>query len=81
MQFNKQGRKVSESMRFRAFKKYVDSLPKRNEWQEFDYEGFKVCGRIGEAWFIADWQTIYNTKREAMDAIDRCLALRAELAL
>jgi len=74
--FNKQGRRVSDSMSA----KYFVALHQAELDKQFDeeYRGFRISGKRGTGHvFVENWQTIYTSVKKAREAVDRCLELRA----
>lgn len=78
--YNKQGRAVSDTMRVKAFAKFLAAQPKRPAYQTETYRGFEISGRPGASWFVANDPRIFKSIKAARAAVDVCLALRAELA-
>lgn len=79
MMFNKQGRAISESMRFKAFSDFVKNNPKK-ESIKISYRGQVISGRSGK-WFLDCHPSVFSSKNKAMIAVDKMLAIRAEMAL
>lgn len=77
--YNRQGRTISDSMRVRAFQQFIAAQKPASVFQEFDYRGFEVSGSSGR-WFVKDHPSIFTSKAKTCEAVDRCLALRAEMA-
>ncbi len=75
--FNKQGRRVSETMAV----KYMLAINRAqaNKFVTEQYHGFEVSGGNGH-WYVSGWQTIYTSRAKAIAAVDACLELRAMLA-
>ena len=74
--FNHQGRTVSDSMRANYLAEIADAKP---ALRKEEYRGFAIEGRSSK-WFVATFPIIFHSHRAAREAVDRCLALRAELA-
>lgn len=72
-------RRESDSMRLRAFKQYLATLPPERPLVEADYRGFSITGR-GSRWFVSGDPRVFKSRVAAERAVDACLALRAELA-
>ena len=77
--FNRQGRSISESMRLRDFKKFLSTAPKISLPETVLYCGFEITGRKSK-WFLSNSDPrIFKSLKEAKDAVDTCLGLRALL--
>lgn len=75
------GRRRSDSMRLRAFKRYLMTLPPVKEAQTVDYRGFTLEGGKGKGnkWYITSGNDprIFPSRVAAERAVDICLELRA----
>jgi hypothetical protein len=74
--FNKQGRRVSDSMS----SKYLASLHQREMNKQFqeEYRGFQISGKRGTGHvFVSNWQKIFTSVRAARGAVDCCLEIRS----
>lgn len=83
LEFNKQGRRVSDSMRLKYFLTATAGM-KRPPIQRFEYRGFEISGRAGQ-WFKKEIASggsdprIFTSRAKAISAADACLAVRLEL--
>ena len=83
MQFNRQGREVSDSMRLKYFSDWERSHKPQHEFTRTNYRGFTIMGIVGKGLYVQGegriWQIGFTTEAKAKEAVDRCLALRSEL--
>jgi hypothetical protein len=78
MEFNKQGRMVSDSMRVKIF--LAASKPRRAPIA-IEYQGCKITGHGSKRWIhgACSFPCSFPSIREAKAAIDRCFEMRANL--